>query len=298
MVKKIMAKNKRPALGKGLSSLMALDTVDNEEQTSSKDGFVELPIEKVVVNPFQPRVDFDEESIKELAISISEQGLLQPIVVRRSGEYYQIISGERRFRAMGSLSWKSIPVIVREDVNDRKMLELALVENIQRENLNEIEKAVSYQRLLDDCGLSHQDLSDKLGKSRSAITNTIRLLKLPEDIQHFVRSKELSMGHARALLAIENESDMLELAKEVISNSLSVRETEKLVSQGKKPEAVNVKDKVIVSESVKEFSKQWSDFAGIKVKINSRSNGAGKIEIPYKSEEELASLTSHFLLGN
>lgn len=291
-----MAKNKR-ALGKGLSSLMAMDSVQSDVQDHKNDGYIELPLEKIVVNPFQPRVDFDEESIKELAESIKEQGLLQPIVVRRSGEYYQIISGERRFRAMGSLSWKKIPVIVREDVNDRKMLELALVENIQRENLNEIEKAISYQRLLDDCGLSHQELSEKLGKSRSAITNTIRLLKLPEVIQGYVRTKSLSMGHARAILSIENEDDMLSVAQLVIDKCLSVRDVEKFIAQLKEP-VKKEKKNVEPSAAVLALTKQWSEFAGFKVKINSKSNGTGKIEIPYKSQEELESITSHFLLGN
>lgn len=292
-----MAKNKR-ALGKGLSSLMAMDSPQQEAEVKKGDGFVELPLEKVVVNPFQPRVDFDEESIAELAESIQEQGLLQPIVVRRSGEYYQIISGERRFRAMGSLSWKKIPVIIREDVNDRKMLELALVENIQRENLNEIEKATSYQRLLDDCGLSHQELSEKLGKSRSAITNTIRLLKLPVKIQAFVRTKELSMGHARALLGLEDEAAMSDLAEVVIQDGLSVREIERRIAEEKTPpKAATPKAKVNPSEAVLSLTQQWSDYAGCKVKINSNAKGAGKIEIPYKSEEELQHITSHFLMG-
>lgn len=291
-----MAKNKR-ALGKGLSSLMAMDSPQLEVDVKRGDGFVELPLEKVVVNPFQPRVDFDEESIAELADSIREQGLLQPIVVRRSGEYYQIISGERRFRAMGALSWKKIPVIIREDVNDRKMLELALVENIQRENLNEIEKAVSYQRLLDDCGLSHQELSEKLGKSRSAITNTIRLLKLPNSIQKFVRNKELSMGHARALLGLDDEAAMTHLAELVIKEGLSVREIEKRIAHGKTPEKTEQKQQPEPSKRVVSLIRQWSEFAGCKVKISNKSSGGGKIEIPYKSEEELQHLTSQFLVG-
>lgn len=291
-----MAKNKR-ALGKGLSSLMAMDSPQLEGDVKKGDGFVELPLEKVVVNPFQPRVDFDDETIKELADSINEQGLLQPIVVRRSGEYYQIISGERRFRAMGSLNWKKIPVIIREDVNDRKMLELALVENIQRENLNEIEKAVSYQRLLDDCGLSHQELSEKLGKSRSAITNAIRLLKLPVTIQAYVRGKELSMGHARALLGLDDEEAMIALAETVMQEGLSVREIEKRIAEGKTAKKSVQKPKPVLSEALSSLTKEWSSFAGCNVKISLKNNGSGKIEIPYKSEDELQALSAHFLQG-
>ncbi len=288
-----MSKAKRPALGKGLSSLMGMDSpqANAAEHSPEKGGVTELPLNDIVVNPFQPRVDFNDETIAELAQSIREQGLMQPIVVRHSGKAYQIISGERRFRAIGSLKWAKVPVIIREDVNDTKMLELALVENIQREDLNEIEKAHSYERLIDDCGLSHEELSQKVAKSRSAITNCLRLLKLPSDIQQMLRERQITMGHARALLSCDDAKKQLLLADKVCREGLTVRAVEVLAKEpSSQPE--KTEKTPAPAPQYPDFQKRWQGFAGSTVAIKAKANGSGKIEIAFKSEEELQRLTA------
>ena len=224
--------NKKPALGKGLSALLqGADDVPAKkpqvpvEQVEVKIGSISsLRIESIDVNPFQPRTHFDSEALEELASSIKEHGVIQPITVRKTGKNrFQIISGERRFRASQIAELEEIPAYVRI-ANDQTMLEMAIVENIQRENLNAIEVALSYQRLIDECELTQEQLSDKLGKGRSSITNYLRLLNLPSEIQAALRDKKISMGHARALLSFSNEKDMLKAFQAVIENELSVRD--------------------------------------------------------------------------
>ena len=192
-------KKTRQALGRGLSSLIP---VYDAEMVAEGD-ILSVDIDSIMPNPFQPRKNFNKEEIGSLADSIRSQGLLQPIVLRKKGRGHEIISGERRLRAMRHLGEKRIPAIVKEKISDGKMLEMALVENIQREDLNDIELGKSYQRLIVECRLSHKDLSERIAKSRSAITNTIRLLKLPEKIQTLIRGGKISSGHARALLSIK-----------------------------------------------------------------------------------------------
>lgn len=226
----------RQALGKkGIDRLFGENEQGENEQTVNVDKGIpttKISVSFIVANPYQPRIDFNDETIAELATSIKEQGLLQPIVVRKiSGQKYQIISGERRFRALKSLDWADAPVIIRDDVDDKKMLELALVENIQRENLNDIETALSLKKLVDEYAYTHEQLSVRFGKSRTLITNTLRLLKLPEVIQDMVRNERISTGHARALLGIDNPILQAQLAQEIMKKSLSVREVEKKVSQ-------------------------------------------------------------------
>lgn len=191
----------RRALGRGLSNLIPTPV----ENQSGNEEIQELNISNIRPNPFQPRIDFEEEEIRGLAESIEAQGLLQPVVVRKKEDYFEIVSGERRYRAFCLLKREKIPCIVKTQITDREMLELALVENIQREELNEIEMAIAYQKLLLECSYTHDQLSKQVGKSRTSITNTLRLLNLPEEIQQMLRKNQISMGHARALLAIEDE---------------------------------------------------------------------------------------------
>jgi ParB family chromosome partitioning protein len=230
---------KRRALGRGLSNLIPTESAQEQESEMGgaaagqrSGGPVSIDIGAITVNPFQPRTDFDDGEIAGLARSIDAQGLLQPVVVRQKVDgAFEIISGERRFRAMKSLGWDQIPCLIKEKVSDREMLEMALVENIQRENLNEIETAQAYQQLLLECGLSHEELSKQVGKSRSAISNSLRLLKLPASIQQQVRRGELSMGHARALLSIDDVNRQKQLADSVVEQRLNVRQTEALIQK-------------------------------------------------------------------
>lgn len=203
-------KKTRQALGRGLSSLIPV--LDGEKISDT--DILDVAIDEIMPNPFQPRKDFNREEIESLADSIKSQGLLQPVVLRKRAGRYEIISGERRLRAMKHIGEKSIPAIVKEKISDGKMLEMALVENIQREDLNDIELAKSYQRLLFECGLSHKDLSEHIGKSRSAITNTLRLLKLPEKIQTLTREGKISSGHARALFGDKRQAGTVCTCKE------------------------------------------------------------------------------------
>jgi ParB family chromosome partitioning protein len=215
----------RRALGRGLSNL--IPTHIDGDDSSNNGEICLLDISSIKTNPFQPRVDFNEKKIKNLAQSIENQGLLQPVVVRQKDSHYEIISGERRFRAFNYLKREKLPCIIKTKVTDREMLELALVENIQREELNEIEKAIAFQKLLLEFNYTHEELSKRVGKSRTAITNSLRLLNLPEEIQQMVRQEKITMGHARALLALENEKDQLQLAHRIESEHLSVRDIEK-----------------------------------------------------------------------
>ncbi|MDR0304956.1 MAG: ParB/RepB/Spo0J family partition protein [Chitinispirillales bacterium] len=279
----------RKALGKGLRELYG--GITEEEYFESKNSpQTAISISLVSPNPFQPRIDFNNEAIEDLAKSIKEQGLLLPVVVRRTiDQKYQIISGERRFRALKLLEETEVPVIVREDVDDKRMLELALVENIQREDLNEIETALSYKKLIEDCNYSHQELSDKLGKSRTLITNTLRLLKLPEQIQAMLRNKQISTGHARALLGIENPVLQAQLAQEVIKKSLSVREIEKKISQhlSNGLQKKNLEEKVFTLYD--KYGPVLSDINkmhGFKLFVVEAKDSSGKIEIEFNNVEE------------
>jgi len=291
-----MNKQKR-ALGKGLSSLLDVAPIESSSNSNVETVIIEKSLEialtEISPNPFQPRLDFSDDELKELAESIKKQGLLQPIAVRKVDELYQIISGERRFRAFKLLQRDSIPVTIIDDVNDVQMLEMALVENIQRENLNQIETALSYQRLLFECGLSHQQLSEQIGKSRSAITNTLRLLKLPEELQQMVRTGDLSMGHARALLGFGGDEQRQEkVAKQILSDGLSVRAVEKMANPAPKP----TPEKPPVPEQYELLTSEWkaSCGLGVRIKPSSSGTGRGKVEIAFQNEEELQLISSLF----
>lgn len=283
--------SKRKALGRGLSNLIPTQS----EEVLENGTIVEIELGNLTTNPFQPRIDFDDAEIRGLAQSITNQGLLQPIVVRKKVDGYQIISGERRFRAVTSLGWNQVPCIVKTNVSDREMLEMALVENLQRENLNDIETAKAYQSLLLECSLSHEELSQKVGKSRAAITNAIRLLKLPESIQVLVRSGLLNMGHARALLSIEDNSRQKDIADQVVELGLSVRQVEEL-AQSAKPggrkqrsrSTVEPKQPPLDPDLVQVLEKlQYRFGTTVRINVSAAKPDAGKLEILYHSGEDL-----------
>ncbi|NLW30358.1 MAG: ParB/RepB/Spo0J family partition protein [Fibrobacter sp.] len=286
--------NSRKALGRGLSNLIPtqFDNNDNNEEIHYVD------IDSVKTNPFQPRTDFDDEEIKGLAESIDNQGLLQPVVVRKKENFFEIISGERRFRAFKFLGKNKLPCIIKNHITDREMLELALVENIQREQLNEIEKAVAYQKLILECSYTHEQLSKQIGKSRTSITNSLRLLNLPEKIQEFVRKDKISMGHARALLSINNEKEQLKLAQKIIDNNLSVRDIEKEsqeISVKKNKNTNSSKKNEIEDPDILQVLDKLRYKFGTSVEIKNQSKDKGKLEISFYNQADLTRIVDLLL---
>ncbi len=290
---------KRNALGRGLSAL--LENANTDITTNNSEGAVKvsgavanIEISTIEANPFQPRTHFEEYALNELAASISEHGIIQPITVRKLGyDKYQLISGERRFRASQIAGLTSVPAYIRI-ANDQSMLEMALVENIQRENLNSIEVAISYKRLIDECALTQEQLSQKVSKQRSTITNYLRLLKLPVEIQLAIINGDISMGHARALINIENPDNQLEIYHQIVLNNLSVREAEDLargVKTEKKSDYNKLPDiKLTKAQLSFEKLKVVDDLRAVfntKVNIIQENNGKGKIVIPFKSDNDL-----------
>ncbi|MCH2230453.1 MAG: ParB/RepB/Spo0J family partition protein [Crocinitomicaceae bacterium] len=286
---------KRSALGKGLSAL--LESTETDITSASGDGIVgsisNLPISSIEANPFNPRTNFEKEALKELSASIKTHGIIQPLTVRKLGrDKYQLISGERRFRASQLAGLTEIPAYVRI-ANDQTMLEMALVENIQREDLNPIEVALSYSRLIEECDLTQDQLSQKIAKSRSSITNHLRLLKLPVEIQAGVRSQQITMGHARALVSAGDEATQVELFNRVVTEKLSVRDIEAILrgehitpsiqKEGKSP----AKTKVSISENEFVFKEHLSDQLATKVDIKKTPKGNGKIIVNFDSENDL-----------
>lgn len=272
----------RRALGKGLGALIPEKAVDT---AAHKEEVLYLQPGQIKPNPFQPREDFDQQSIDELAQSIKEKGVIQPLLVRRRGDNYELIAGERRFRAANSLALKEIPVIVRE-VSDQDSLELALIENIQREGLNPIEEAHAYQHLMDKFKVSQEKISEVLGKARVTITNTLRLLKLPHEIQQELKKGRISFGHGRALLEIEDENQQRRLAQDTISKGLSVRELENLI-KSKRPRLI----KRSIGPGQREpivaiLEEQLQHALATKVRISKRKK-RGHINIEFYSEEDL-----------
>jgi len=285
---------KRSALGKGLGALLDNASTDiTTTQTSGLTGGVALlPISSIEANPFNPRTNFEKEALKELSESIGVHGIIQPLTVRKLGrDKYQLISGERRFRASQMAGLTEVPAYVRV-ANDQTMLEMALVENIQREDLNAIEVALSYQRLIDECSLTQDQLSQKIAKSRSSITNLLRLLKLPAEIQLGVRDNLISMGHARALVSAGEEKRQLDLYRQIIDFQLSVRETEELIRTGesKRPTETTTTVKAtpeVISSGQEVFRLHLSDKISSKVEIKKTGQGSGKILINFSSEVDL-----------
>ncbi len=290
-----MAKaTKKRAMGRGLSSLLTdpqndITSVEDNNADKVVGNIIELEIENIEINPFQPRTNFNEETLKELSTSIKELGVIQPITVRKTGfNQYQLISGERRLRASKLAGLTSIPAYVRI-ANDNDSLVMALVENIQRHDLDPIEIALSYQRLIDEVDLTQEQMSERVGKKRSTITNYLRLLRLDPIIQTGIRDGFISMGHGRALISIENHDVQLDIYHKIIAESLSVRETETLVKNHQEnlvnPKAASKKKMLYtISETQK---KVFTDFFGAKVDVAIAANGKGKISVPFHSAEDL-----------
>lgn len=291
---------KRGGLGKGLDSLIpdykpkANTSKDKvSEQASGKEkttmpasGEQKVKITKVEPNRTQPRKNFDEDSLIELADSIRQFGVLQPLLVQKKGDYYEIIAGERRWRAAKMAGLKEIPVIIRE-YSHQEMVEIALIENIQRENLNPIEEAQAFKRLLEEFQLKQDEVAERVSKSRTAVTNSMRLLKLDEKVQQMIIDDMISTGHARALLAIEDKEQQYILANKIFDEKLSVRETEKLVKDLKKPKKEKTKKDTSNDFIYRDLEEKMRSVIGTKVSVNQKSKGKGKIEIEYYSDEEL-----------
>ena len=285
-----MAKaTKKQALGRGLSALLQ----DSPNRSSAHDknanklvgSIIEIELSKIEVNPYQPRTYFDEDALKELANSIKELGVIQPITVRKLPDNsFQLVSGERRFRASKLVGNTSIPAYIRI-ANDQEMLEMALVENIQRKNLDPIEVALSYQRLIEEIALTQEELSTRVGKKRSTVTNYLRLLKLDPILQTGIRDGFISMGHGRAMINIENTEDQLHIYEKILREKLSVRQTEDLVKALKGETKTKPKKKSIPT-FVKNNTKKFNAFFGHPVDIKVNANGKGKITIPFHSEED------------
>lgn len=287
---------KKRALGKGLSALLdnsgaeAQPTYDIEKDLPAIGTIGKVPLEKIQGNPYQPRTDFDEERLKELAASIKEQGVIQPVTVRQAeNNSFQLISGERRYKASQMAGLTEIPAYI-VSATDHAMLEMAIVENIQRENLNPIEIALGYKQLTNQYNLTQEMLSERLGKSRSSIANYLRLLKLPGEIQIGLRQELVSMGHARALAALDNPQLQLEVFQDIIAQGLSVRDVEEIVQTLLQPqeEAPEKEENRQPQEEIfKHIQKDLSYLYDAKVSVKSRKNGKGSINIHYSSREEL-----------
>tara|TARA_B110000046_G_scaffold185987_1_gene231071 strand:+ start:21973 stop:22857 length:885 start_codon:yes stop_codon:yes gene_type:complete len=285
-----MAKaTKKQALGRGLSALLQetpnINSASDKNAVKVVGSIIEIELELIDVNPFQPRTYFNEEALRELANSIKELGVIQPITVRKlEGNKFQLVSGERRFRASKLIGSKTIPAYIRL-ANDQEMLEMALVENIQRKNLDPIEVALSYQRLIDEIQLTQEELSTRVGKKRSTVTNYLRLLKLDPILQTGMRDGFISMGHGRAMINIENTDDQLAIYEKILREKLSVRQTEDLVKSLKSRTIAKSKKKptpVYIKNSLKDIS----EYFGHKIDITVSNNGKGKISIPFHSEED------------
>ncbi len=276
---------KKQALGRGLSALLKTD--DASENNNLIGSIVDLSLDIIEVNPYQPRSYFNEEALNELAGSIKELGVIQPITVRELGNNnYQIVSGERRFRASKLIGNKTIPAYIRT-ANDQEMLEMALVENIQRKDLDPIEVALSYQRLIDEINLTQEQMSVRVGKKRSTITNYLRLLKLDPIVQTGMRDSFISMGHGRALINIENPDDQLSIYESIIKKKLSVRQTELLVKNFKAGNIDSSTSKKVENPKfVKKGIKSMSEYFGHKVDVKVSGKNKGKIVIPFHSEED------------
>ena len=294
-----MAAKVSRGLGKGLDSLIPMGSVSSEKKADSKEESKEskdgkatetvVKITQVEPNREQPRKNFDEDALQELADSIKQFGLLQPILVQDRKTHYEIIAGERRWRAAKLAGLKEVPVIIR-DYTDQEIVEISLIENIQREDLNPIEEAQAYKRLLTEFNLKQDEVAERVSKSRTAVTNSMRLLKLCDEVQQMIIDDMLSTGHARALISIEDPEQQYTIAQKIFDEKLSVREVEKLVKDLNKPEKPkkesNKEDKSldIIYEAIEEKLKQS---LGTKVEISSKGNGAGKLEIEFYNHDDL-----------
>jgi len=294
-----MAKSsKKQRLGRGLSAILSSEEIKTADESQAKSvigSIVEIPIEDITVNPYQPRTQFDRESIEELSKSIEQLGVIQPITVRKNQDKFDLISGERRLRASKMAGLKTIPAFVRL-ANDQEMLEMALVENIHREDLDPIEIALSFQAMIDQLNLTQEKMSERVGKKRSTITNYLRLLKLDPIIQTGIRDGFISMGHGRALVNIEDNKVQLDFYEKIIKDHLSVRQTEELVKKFREGKILSVKPaKKVVPKKIKSLEKELGSVLGRKIKISLNERGGGKINIPFDTEEDLMEIKNKFL---
>ncbi|MGI9526384.1 MAG: ParB/RepB/Spo0J family partition protein [Weeksellaceae bacterium] len=289
---------KKKALGRGLSALLS---ESNEQTNSAKDAgakelvgsIVDIPIQRIVPNPNQPRTYFNETALHELAQSIKELGVIQPITVRKVQNKFELISGERRYRASQMAGLETIPSFIRL-ADDREMLEMALVENIQREDLDAIEVALTYQRLIEDVNLTQEEMSLRVGKDRSTVTNYLRLLKLDPIVQTGIRDGMISMGHGRALITLEDNNQQLDAYEEIVQKNLSVRQTEQYIKSLKNPKAKSETSKELPND-YKKIQKSWANQWDTKVEIKRNSKGKGKIILNFDSDEDFERLKE--LLG-
>lgn len=292
-----MAIQKKTGLGRGLSAILESPETDITSKDISGNyvagAIANLPLGKIETNPFQPREDFDQAALAELSQSILEQGIIQPLTVRKMGyDKYQLISGERRFRAAGLAGIESVPCYIRV-ANDEQMLEWALIENIQRENLNAIEIAISYNRLIEECSLTQDELSKRVGKNRTTVTNYMRLLKLPAEIQAALRDGSISMGHARSLINVEDEAKQLIITRKIIADELSVREVEKLVRNlDKVVSAVTKPGKIALPLKYEVMKDSLQERLNRKIELNRTPKGKGSIVIPFTSDDDLQAIIS------
>ena len=275
---------KKTGLGKGLDALFSMPVVE-EEKLQSDDSLQNLKIIDIEPNREQPRKTFNEESISELAESIKQYGILQPLLVQKKGDFYEIMAGERRWRAAKLAGLKEVPVIIK-DYTTQEVMEIALIENIQREDLNPIEEARAYQRLISDYRLKQDEVAERVAKSRAAITNSLRLLKLDERVQNMVMEGKLSNGHARTIIGIEDPDKQYEIALKIFDEKLSVRETERLMKALSKPEK-ETRLKPANDFVYRDIEDKIKKIMGTKVVIKNKNNNKGKIEIDYYSQEEL-----------
>ena len=287
-------------LGKGLDSLIPTNVMMESEVKHStvstasspeeeKDGTLMVKLSKVEPNREQPRKNFDEDSLQELAESLKQFGMLQPILVQNRGDYYEIIAGERRWRAAKIAGLKEVPVIVRE-LTDQEIVEISLIENIQREDLNPIEEAQAYKRLLTEFHLKQDEVAERVSKSRTAVTNSMRLLKLCDEVQKMVVDDMISTGHARALISIEDPDEQYLIAQKIFDEKLSVREVEKLVKDLHKPPKPPKEENKTLQAIYQEISERLKQSLSTKVSVSAKQNGAGKIEIEFYNHEDLERL--------
>lgn len=293
-------KDKKRAMGRGLGAILSAEsksTINSATDTGAEKlvgNMVEVALEDIYPNATQPRTYFDETALNELAQSIKNLGVIQPITLRKDGDKFEIISGERRYRASKIAGLKSIPAYIRL-VNDQELLEMALVENIQREDLDAIEVALTYQRLLEEIGLTQENLSSRVGKERSTITNSIRLLRLSPEIQNAIRSGEISAGHGRAIISVEDAELQQELFKRIIKEGLNVRQSEKAASELKNPKKSIQKTEKELPNHLRKVEKSLADVLEVGVEIKSSGKGKkGRIILDFNNEDELNKILSHF----
>lgn len=298
-------KGVKRGLGKGLDSLIpSIETSEisntkkesksiKGEKDESKDGIVTVKINDIEPNRRQPRKNFDEDALTELSDSIKQFGIIQPLVVQKRDKYYEIIAGERRWRAAKQAGLKEVPVVIK-DYSEQEIVEIALIENIQRQDLNPIEEAQAYKRLLTEFNLKQDQLAERVSKSRTAVTNSMRLLKLSDEVQQMVIEELISSGHARALLAVEDKDMQLHLATKIMDERLSVRETEKLIKNLTTHKPKKEKKEIANSFVYEDIENKMKEIVGTKVKVNHKPNGKGKIEIEYYSDKDLERILDLF----